>query len=348
MKTTENISLAGYAFTIEEDAYDELTAYLEDIRNCFSNDSSADEIAADIEERIAELLKERCISGMVVDMKMIRDVKKRIGNPRELAQEDTGQTIGAEESIAKENRQEKKGWKNRRMFRNVDERIIGGVCAGLGTYFDLDKVIFRIIFLVLFFIGFLGIDDGPFFGLSIIAYVCLWIAMPAARTAEQKREMKGKPMNLQNYRDKDFDFEKEVKDVAQSPAGQTIKRAGGVFLGLILLVIGLGGLIGSIIIPAVPKIISHELMEDIQSGIMDMPEQMMVQLITGDTFWQLILVMCGLLFVWFLYGGIMLLFDLKAPSWRPGLIIFIAWIVSIFVIAGWVVKQLADVLPSII
>jgi hypothetical protein len=89
-------------------------------------------------------------------------------------------------------------------------------------------------------------------------------------------------------------------------------------------------------------------MEEIQSGIMDMPEQMMVQLITGDTFWQLILVMCGLLFVWFLYGGIMLLFDLKAPSWRPGLIIFIAWIVSIFVIAGWVVKQLADVLPSII
>ena len=234
------------------------------------------------------------------------------------------------------------------MFRNVDERIIGGVCAGLGTYFDLDKVIFRIIFLVLFLIGFIGIDDGPFFGLSIIAYVCLWIAMPAARTAEQKREMKGKPMNLQNYRDKDFDFEKEVKDVAQSPAGQTIKRAGGVFLGLILLVIGLGGLIGSIIIPAVPKIISHELMEDIQSGMMDMPEQMMVQFITGDTFWQLILVMCGLLFVWFLYGGIMLLFDLKAPSWRPGLIIFIAWIVSIFVIAGWVVKQLADVLPSII
>jgi hypothetical protein len=89
-------------------------------------------------------------------------------------------------------------------------------------------------------------------------------------------------------------------------------------------------------------------MEDMQYGIMDMPEQMMSQIIAGDTLWQLVLVMTGLLFVWFLYGGIMLLFDLKAPSWRPGLVIFIAWIISIFVIVGWVVKQLADVLPSII
>jgi glutamyl-tRNA reductase len=81
MKTTENISLAGYAFTIETDAYEELGAYLSDIRTCFSGDASADEIVADIEERVAELLRERCISGMVVDLTMVRDIKKRIGNP---------------------------------------------------------------------------------------------------------------------------------------------------------------------------------------------------------------------------------------------------------------------------
>ena len=64
MKTTENISLAGYAFTIEIDAYEELGAYIDDIRTSFSNDSSAEEITADIEERIAELLSERCRNGM--------------------------------------------------------------------------------------------------------------------------------------------------------------------------------------------------------------------------------------------------------------------------------------------
>ena len=56
MKTTENISLAGYAFTIEGDAYEELSAYLNDIRRNFGNDASAQEITEDIEERIAELL----------------------------------------------------------------------------------------------------------------------------------------------------------------------------------------------------------------------------------------------------------------------------------------------------
>ena len=89
MKTTENISLAGYAFTIETDAYEELGAYLSDLRPCYSGDASADAIVADIEERVAELLRERCISGMVVDLTMVRDIKKRIGNPKELAQEDT-------------------------------------------------------------------------------------------------------------------------------------------------------------------------------------------------------------------------------------------------------------------
>ncbi len=55
MKTTENISLAGYAFIMETDASAELEAYLDEIKDCFSNDVGADEIAEDIEERVAEL-----------------------------------------------------------------------------------------------------------------------------------------------------------------------------------------------------------------------------------------------------------------------------------------------------
>ena len=158
MKTTENISLAGYAFTIETDAYEELGAYLSDIRTCFSGDASADEIVADIEERIAELLRERCIVGMVVDLPMVLDIKKRIGDPKELASEDTEASFetkdeAQEQSQQEQPKQEKKAdRKNRRIYRNMDERVLGGVCSGLGTYFGLDKVLFRIIFLVIFFI----------------------------------------------------------------------------------------------------------------------------------------------------------------------------------------------------
>ena len=77
MKTTENISLGGYAFTIETDAYDVLDTYLGEVRKAFSTDPSADEIIDDIEERIAELLKEQTVPGMVVSLAMITEIKKR-------------------------------------------------------------------------------------------------------------------------------------------------------------------------------------------------------------------------------------------------------------------------------
>ena len=184
MKKTENISLAGYSFTIEEDAYAVLDRYLKDIRDVFAEDDNAEEIASDIEERIAELLSERCRSGIVVNLEMIEAVKHQIGDPATLAQEDTD---------AQPTQPGKTAARKKKLYRNIDERILGGVCAGLGAYFSLDKVLFRIIFLILFFIGFA--DDG-LFCISVIAYICLWIAMPAARTVEQKCEMKGKPMNL--------------------------------------------------------------------------------------------------------------------------------------------------------
>ena len=97
MKTTENISLGGYAFIIETDAYKDLKAYLEDIRNGFSSDPSAEEIISDIEERIAEILKEQTAEGMVVNSAMIKEIRTRIGNPKELAQDDieTGPTEAA-------------------------------------------------------------------------------------------------------------------------------------------------------------------------------------------------------------------------------------------------------------
>ncbi len=351
MKTTENISLAGYSFVIETDAYTELEEYLNDIRSCFSGDDSAEEIVADIEERIAELLRERCISGMVVDMTMIQDIKKRIGNPKELAQEAVEPVFGsaAHEPDRREEKPDRKTARNRRLFRNMDERVFGGVCSGLGTYFGVDKVLFRLLFLIFFFMGFIGLDDGPFILLSVLAYICLWIAMPAARTAEQKREMKGKPLKLDNYKSKDFDFEKEVKEVSESPAGRTAKRAGGVFLGLLLLFFGLGGLLGCIFIPSLPAIIGHEYTDTIMRwGPLDSGEQLGADIVTDTTFWGLILVMLGILCVWFLYNGVMLLFDLKNPSWRPGLILFIAWFISLFVIAGWVVKMVADILPMIV
>ena len=351
MKTTENISLGGYAFTIETDAYEELEAYLTDIRTCFSGDASADEIVADIEERIAELLRERCISGMVVDLSMIQEIKKRIGNPKEFAQEDAESSFETKED--KTNQQEqpkhdkKAERKNKRIYRNIDERVLGGVCSGLGTYFGIDKVLIRIIFLIIFFISIIG--DSPAVLFPILAYICLWIAVPAARTDEQKREMKGKPVDLNGYKDKDFNFGKEVKEAVESPAAQTFERAGGVFLGILLLIAGFGGLVGCAFIRVLPEIVSHEVAEHINRwGTLDAEGMLIETLLTGTTFWGMVMVIVGILCIWFIYNGVMLLFALKAPSWKPGLVIFIAWIISIFALAGWVALTVADALPTII
>ena len=350
MKTTENISLAGYAFTIETDAYEELGAYLSDIRTCFSGDASADEIVADIEERVAELLRERCISGMVVDLTMVRDIKKRIGNPKELAQEDTEASFETGDKTQDQHKSERKAeGNNKKIYRNLDERVLGGVCAGLGTYFSLDKVFFRLIFLILVFISIFGFENGPYILFPMFAYSCLWLAMPAARTAEQKREMKGKPMNLNNYKEKDFNFEKEVKEASQSPGVRAIEKVGGVFLGILLLFAGLGGLVGGLVLPSLPTMFDSNIAKTISEwGTLDAEEQLIASILTSTTFWGLVMIVLGIFCVWFIYNGVMLLFNLKAPSWKPGLVLFIAWIISIFVLAGWVAMTVGEALPALI
>lgn len=345
MKTTENISLAGYAFTIESDACAELEKYIDDIREAFKGDSNAEEITSDIEERIAELMREKCSNGMVVDMMMVQDIRQRIGNPNELAQDDT-----EPETETDQPKQSGKNWKSKRFYRNIDERTFGGVCSGLGAYFGLDKVLFRILFLLAFVICFVFTVedcDGPYFMFPVIAYICLWIAMPAARTAEQKREMKGRPVNLDNYRSNGYNFGTEVREAVESPAGQTFKRAGGIFLGLILLLSGLGGMVGSVLIPAIPAVINHEIAEEMaELDPLDMEEQFIADLMTqSDTLWILLLVMTGIMCIWFIYNGIMLIFNLKYPSWKPGLVLFISWVISIFVLIGWVIYSFSINFP---
>lgn len=341
MKTTENISLAGYAFTIETDAYEELGNYLKDIHSSFSNDASADEITSDIEERIAELLNERCSNGTVVNLMMIKDIRKRIGNPEELAQEDASTGKPVNEGNAKE---ERKSWKNRKIYRDIDERILGGVCSGLGAFSGLDKVIFRVLFLIFFIVGF---SDEGLFCIPMVLYICLWIAMPAARTVEQKCEMKGKPIDLESFRSRDFDLGKEVNEAVHSPAGKTVGRILIVFIGIILLICGAGGLLACLFIPAVPSLIESQIS---LGGLetFDSISRINAEIVTGPTFWGFIMVTLILGSIGMLYGGIMMTFNLKAPSWKPGLIIFIAWLITIFATAGWIIKTFADSLPEMI
>ena len=341
MKKTENISLAGYSFTIEADAYAELDKYLRDIRAVFADDKNAEEIASDIEERIAELLSEKCRNGIVVNIGMISSIMEQIGDPRAMAQE---------EAEAAPEKEKKPQQIRKKIYRNVDERVFGGVCSGLGSYFGIDKVFIRIIFLIIFFVTFISSvedSDGPWFMFTILAYIALWIAMPAARTVEQKCEMKGKPMKLEGW--KDFDLKTEINDAAASPAGQAFKRVGGGFLGLLLLLTGFGILLGSIVLPAVPELLENLYQEHIMEWgtPADSVENFAYMLTTDPTMWMLLITTAIIMGIWFVYNGIMLLFNLKAPKWRPGLVLFISWIFCMMAVAAWTVKMTAEFLPTI-
>ncbi|MBQ5603403.1 MAG: PspC domain-containing protein, partial [Bacteroidales bacterium] len=336
MKTTEKISLGGFAFVVESDAYEALESYLSEIRECFRNDNSADEIVDDIEVRIAEILKEKYIEGMVVNLGMIDEIRKRIGDPKELAGQDDADSQ-TEDEFPKQPR--KRTFREKRLYRNIDDRVLGGVCSGLGLYFNLDKAIFRLFFLIAFCLGFFQVPG--IVTLPLVAYLILWIAMPAARTVEQKCELSGKPMDLKDFRDGENRFAREIRETAKSPAVHTIMRIMGMIIGIIFIIIGLGGFSATIFFPSVPAIIANH----INLGDLVGEEIIAGKIACDMTFWWMMFGVIGLAALGMLYSGIVLCFNFKTPSWRPGLVIFILWVASILVTIAWVLHKVAEYLP---
>ncbi|MBN2213807.1 MAG: PspC domain-containing protein [Bacteroidales bacterium] len=180
MKKTISINLNGMLFNIDDDAYERLKEYLRRIEAHFSGQNESNEIMNDIEARIAELLNERLGGAKkAVSLADIDDIIKIMGNPDEFGE--TGQKH--------QNKQQYHySYRARRLYRDPDNRVLGGVCGGIGAYTNVDPVIFRIIFVIIFF--------G--FGAGLLIYLILWIVIPEATTTAQKLEMRGDPVNVSN------------------------------------------------------------------------------------------------------------------------------------------------------
>lgn len=191
MNTTHKVSIGGMAFVVDNSAYEELKSYTDKLHRQFSHRSDGDEIVGDIESRIAELLNSKLLtSDQVVTLADVRDVISRIGDPSEL-DEGAEKAGGDQPSAAPTNR-------SRRLYRSQDNKVIGGVCGGLGAYFNMDPVLFRIAFVGLTILG-APVAVGWFF---LLAYIVLWIATPLAVTVGQKLEMEGKNVNPSNIEQK--------------------------------------------------------------------------------------------------------------------------------------------------
>jgi phage shock protein PspC (stress-responsive transcriptional regulator) len=188
MKITVSINLGGYSFNIDEDAYAELKRYLKNLELHFAGEESSSEILSDIEARMSELFRAKLTAyKQVLTMDDVRNVISVLGTPED---------ISDNEGTSARDKFSSPGY--HRMYRDPDNRLIGGVCSGMGAYWNIEPWILRIIFLALVLAG----------GLSILVYLILYIVLPEAKTTAQKIEMKGEPVNIHNIKDsvkKEFD-----------------------------------------------------------------------------------------------------------------------------------------------
>ena len=351
MNTTENVNLGGYSFKVETDAYHALDEYLKAIRATYNNDEYADDILQDIEVRMAELLMEQCSystkapdanNSVVVTLAMVQNLKKRIGEPETLAEEEQ-ETLNEYKDKGKK-KEEKKDWRKARLYRNIEDRAFGGICSGLAAYFNTDVAFIRILFVVFTLIG-IFTNAHALFGFSVVAYIILWIAVPAARTVEQKCEMKGKPLNLNEFKAQGAsNFTELESEVRTAPAIKTIGKVGESLIGMISLILGLGITFGAVSTLLVPVIVPTTFFDTYITGEFDaystaINEAFLIRsLLNTSVFWWFVSAIVGILGILFIYGGVKLLFKLKAPAWKPGLIMFIAWIITVLAFALWIVK----------
>ena len=183
-----NINLGGYPFVIDDDAYQKLDKYLNTIRKHFRKSEGCDEIVGDIEARIAELFNEHAKGQPIVGMRDVEGVIQIMGTPAEFGAE-------ADELIEDEPKKSRSKTKSgakyttgKRLYRDADDKVIGGVCSGMAAYFGFeDPLLFRLLFAVLFFSG-----------VGLLLYILLWIIVPKAKTSSDKLSMKGEPVNVNN------------------------------------------------------------------------------------------------------------------------------------------------------
>jgi phage shock protein PspC (stress-responsive transcriptional regulator) len=182
MNKTININLGGIFFHIDEIAYQKLKLYLDAIRKSLSDDPQGrDEILNDIEHRIGELLSERVKDErQVVNENDIDEITKIMGKPEDYL---VDEEMFEDEPIYKSKSASKK------LFRDSDDKFLGGVSSGLGHYLGIDALWVRLLWVVLVIGG---------FGTGIPIYILLWILIPEAATTAEKLQMKGEPVNISN------------------------------------------------------------------------------------------------------------------------------------------------------
>lgn len=203
MKKTISINLRGFHFIIEEDAYEKLQEYLEKLESTLGETEGKQEIVEDIETRMAELFLERKeqLKKEVIEETDVLESIETLGQPEDFIDEEA-------ESGSNTHTQHPSGSTDKKLFRDLENANIAGVCAGLANYFNMDVMIVRLIFIFIVL----------FAGFGIPLYIILWIVLPKANSNIDRLRMHGIPVTVENVRE-------EVEAAAQRMSKNSKKFA---------------------------------------------------------------------------------------------------------------------------
>jgi phage shock protein PspC (stress-responsive transcriptional regulator) len=350
MKKTFTINISGTVFHIEEDAYEVLQKYLVNLKNHFGTSEEGKEILADIESRIAEIFIEKSESKQaVVTIEMVKEAIAIMGSPEDFNDEEE---IESEEQAQVTEEAKRK----RRLYRDPDHRVIGGVCGGMGAYFNMDPVVLRIIFAVLFFATFPA---------GLIAYIVLWIAVPKAKNTAQRLEMRGQEATVKNI---EKSIKEEMSDVKESfkkfkesetydkgkrnieAAGdatysllKVLLRVAVIVIGVFLIISGFLGLLGFVL----TSVVGHSFVSDwplVWSPDVQVPGFMSHFVEPGVFTFGMILIglLAGIPLLAMLYVGTKLVFRYKSNNTAIGLTMVGVWLVALVTLLAVSIGQVGN------
>ncbi|MBR6417024.1 MAG: PspC domain-containing protein [Bacteroidales bacterium] len=333
MIETQVMSIGGYAFTMDAEAASAAGEYISSLEEFYLSKEGGKEIMEGIEERMAELLLEKTSDGGVVNAQMVKDVVEIIGRPEVIESESSSSTDG--DPADAETKAGKTGPK-KKLYRDLSDKVVAGVCSGLAIYSGIDVVIFRLAFALLTafpMLGFFHRGDALYLSAPAI-YIILWISMPAARTVKQKWSQKGQTGSID-------EIQRNVMNVKSNPSkqeakGHTFGRAIMMFIGIIFLLSAVSGLVaggvgaffpGKFGLDNIYSFATDELLST--PGIVSVIDMPLVHILAFGVWF--------LPFIGLLYAAVMMIFGFKAPSWHPGLVIFVLWLIVVAVLTTLIV-----------
>ena len=322
MNEIKKCSLSGVGFTFEKVAYNRLNDYLNSLKEAYKESADCDEILADIEARIAELiLSAQSDAQCVVTLPIIENIIAQLGSPEDISGEE------------KQPKAENNTRIPRRLYRDMENSKLGGVCAGLAKYFGVEAVWLRLAMaspLILVVIGapflhWLSVLGGNLFGVFLMTYLILWFASPSAKSAREKLEMEGEAISARTIAERQGATQEEKAKSSVASAVTTVGRfvviVMKVLLGLMLFPITLAvfGLLLSLIV--ITAGVSELFIVDIGNfaGLVDAANEVGVPLMTCS----LLLVLVPIIYIGYLF--ITLLIN-KKPRWWVLFATIVAWI----------------------